>query len=167
MKHTIAVLVQNEAGVLSSISGLFSGRGYNIESLTVAPTLDSEYSRITIVTTGDNKVVEQICKQLHRLIYTLKVVDVSGEHSIDRELILIKVTARDDYRSEILRIAEIFDAKIVDVSPKTYTLQFVGDEAQVTSIIELLRPLGIKELVRSGKVAITKETQFLMSSKGA
>jgi acetolactate synthase-1/3 small subunit len=167
MKHTISVLVQNEAGVLSSISGLFSGRGYNIESLTVAPTLDSEYSRVTIVTIGDDKVIEQICKQLHRLIYTIKVVDVSGENCIDRELILIKVTARDEYRSEILRIAEIFDAKIVDVSPKTYTLQFVGDEEQVKSVVELLRPLGIKELVRSGKVAITKETQFLMSSKGA
>lgn len=161
MKHTLSVLVQNEAGVLSSLSGLFSGRGYNIESLTVAPTLDHEYSRVTVVTTGDDKVIEQICKQLHRLIYTLKVVDVLGENSIDRELMLIKVTARDEDRSEILRIAEIFDAKIVDVSPKTYTIQIVGDDSQVKSIIELLRPIGIKELVRSGKVAITKETQFL------
>ncbi|MDD3593394.1 MAG: acetolactate synthase small subunit [Candidatus Gastranaerophilales bacterium] len=165
MKHTLSVLVQNEAGVLSSLSGLFSGRGYNIESLTVAPTLDNDYSRVTIVTTGDDKVVEQICKQLHRLIYTLKVVDVSKENAIDRELVLIKVTARDEDRSEILRIAEIFDAKIVDVSPKTYTLQIIGDGEQVRSIIELLRPIGIKELVRSGLVVITKENQFLTSMK--
>ncbi len=164
MQHTLSVLVQNEAGVLSSLSGLFSGRGYNIESLTVAPTLDNEYSRVTIVTSGDEKVIEQICKQLHRLIYTLKVADVSKENAIDKELILIKVTAKDEVRSEILRIAEIFNAQIVDVSPKTYTLQFVGDEAQVRSIIELLRPLGIKELVRSGLVCITKENQFLMNS---
>jgi acetolactate synthase-1/3 small subunit len=161
MRHTLSVLVKNEAGVLSSISGLFSGRGYNIESLTVAPTLDVEFSRVTIVTSGDDKIIEQICKQLNRLINTIKVVDVTGDNSIDRELILIKVTAKDEDRSEILRIAEIFDAKIVDVSPRTYTLQVIGDESQVRSIVELLRPIGIKEMVRSGKVAITKENQFL------
>jgi len=165
MKHTLSILVQNESGVLSAISGLFSGRGYNIESLTVATTLDPEFSRITIVTSGDDKVIEQISKQLNRLINTIKVVEVSGENSIDRELILVKVTAKDEDRSEILRIAEIFDAKIVDVSPKTYTLQVVGDESQIRSIIELLRPVGIKELVSSGKVAITKENQFMFNSK--
>lgn len=154
-------MVRNESGVLSAISGLFSSRGYNIESLTVAPTLDTEFSRITIVTIGDDKVIEQICKQLNRLINTIKIVDVTGENNLDRELVLIKVSARDDGRSEVLRIAEIFDAKIVDVSPKTYTLQVVGDETQVRSIIELLRPLGIKELVRSGKVAISRENQFM------
>jgi len=165
MKHTLSVLVQNEAGVLSSLSGLFSGRGYNIESLTVAPTIDNEYSRVTIVTSGDEKVIEQICKQLHRLIYTLKVVDVLPDNSVTRELVLLKVTARDEERSEILRIAEIFEAKIVDVSPKTYTLQIVGDQSKVQAIIELLRPLGIKEIVRSGLVAITKENQFMTSMK--
>ena len=159
--HTISVLVNNEDGVLSRISGLFSGRGYNIESLTVAPGIDPEFSRITIVTKGDEHVIEQITKQLNRLIPTLKVVDLTTEESIDAELIFCKVTARDDSRSEILRIAEIFGAKIVDVSNKTYTLQAVGDERQIRSIIELLRPLGIKELVRSGKVAISRENQFL------
>ena len=114
MKHTLSVLVQNEAGVLSSLSGLFSGRGYNIESLTVAPTIDNEYSRVTIVTHGDEKVIEQICKQLHRLIYTLKVAEISPENSVSRELVLLKVTAKDEDRSEILRIAEIFESKIVD-----------------------------------------------------
>ncbi len=165
MKHTLSVLVQNEAGVLSSLSGLFSGRGYNIESLTVAPTIDNEYSRVTIVTSGDEKVIEQICKQLHRLIYTLKVAEISMENSVSRELVLLKVTAKDEDRSEILRIAEIFEAKIVDVSPKTYTLQIVGDQSKVQAVIELLRPLGIKEIVRSGLVAITKENQFMMNGK--
>ena len=162
MKHTLSVLVQNESGVLSSLSELFSGRVYNIESLTVAPTIDNEYSRVTIVTSGDEKVIEQICKQLHRLIYTLKVAEISPENSVSRELVLLKVTAKDEDRSEILRIAEIFEAKIVDVSPKTYTLQIVGDQSKVQSIIELLKPLGIKEIVRSGLVAITKENQFTM-----
>ena len=165
MRHTLSVLVQNEAGVLSSLSGLFSGRGYNIESLTVAPTIDNDYSRVTIVTFGDEKVVEQICKQLHRLIYTLKVAEISTENSVSRELVLLKVTAKDEDRSEILRIAEIFEAKIVDVSPKTYTLQIVGDQSKVQAVIELLRPLGIKEIVRSGLVAITKENQFMMNGK--
>ena len=161
MRHTISVLVKNEAGVLSRISDLFSGRGYNIESLTVAPGIDPEFSRITIVTMGDEHVIEQITKQLNRLIPTLKVVDLTTEDSLDAEVILCKVTAKDDSRSEILRIAEIFDAKVVDVSNKTYTIQAVGDERQIRSIIELLRPLGIKELVRSGKVAISRENQFL------
>lgn len=161
MRHTLSVLVQNEAGVLTKISGLFSGRGFNIESLTVAPTLDTDYSRVTIVTAGEGKVIEQICKQLHRLINIIKVVDVTGEGSIDRELLLIKVVAREEDRSEIMRIAEIFNAEIVDVSPKTYTLEFMGDEMKIRSIIELLRPMGIKELVRSGKVAISREMQFI------
>lgn len=160
MNHTISVLVRNESGVLSRISDLFSGRGYNIESLTVAPTLDAEFSRVTVVTSGDDKVVEQIIKQLNRLIPIIKVVDLAAEDSIEREIILCKVCARDEDRSEILRIAEIFHAKIIDVSPKTYTLEAIGDERQVRSLIELLRPIGIKELVRSGKVAISRENSF-------
>lgn len=160
MNHTISVLVRNESGVLSRISSLFSGRGYNIESLTVAPTLDADYSRLTIVTTGDDNVIEQINKQLNRLIPVIKVMDFMTEESIEREFILCKVTARDEDRSEILRIAEIFNAKILDVTHKSYTLQALGDERQIRSLIELLRPIGIKELVRSGKVAISREAQF-------
>lgn len=158
--RTISILVKNEAGVLSRISGLFSGRGYNIESLTVAPGIDPEFSRITIVTNGDEKVIEQITKQLNRLIPTLKVMDLTTEDALESELIFCKVTAREESRSEVLRIAEIFNAKVVDVSNKTYTIQAVGDERQIRSLIELLRPLGIKELVRSGKVAISRENQF-------
>ena len=160
MFHTISVLVRNEAGVLSRISDLFSGRGYNIESLTVAPTLDDEFSRITIVTNGDNKVIEQITKQLNRLIPVLKVVDLAPSDTIEREFIMCKVCARDEQRSEILRIAEIFNAKIIDVTHKSYTLQALGDERQIASLIELLRPIGIRELVRSGKVVISRENQF-------
>lgn len=160
MKHTLSVLVQNEAGVLSRIASLFSARGFNIESLTVAPTQDQEYSRVTIVTTGDDSVIEQICKQLNRLINTIKVMDITGENSIEREIILVKVAAKDEDRSELIRIAEIFDAKIVDVTAKTYTIEAVGDDIKIKSLIELLRPMGIRELVRSGKVAISREMQF-------
>lgn len=160
MKHTLSVLVQNEAGVLSRIVGLFSGRGYNIESLTVAPTQDAEYSRVTIVTIGDDRVIEQITKQLNRLINTIKVMDITGEGSIERELVLVKVAAKEEDRSEILRIAEIFDAKIVDATSKTYTLEAMGDDIKIKSFIELLRAVGIRELVRSGKVAISREMQF-------
>lgn len=160
MRHTLSVLVENEFGVLSRISGLFSGRGFNIESLTVAPTQDVAYSRITLVTTGDDKVIEQIVKQLNKLINVIKVTDITGENCLDRELVLIKVSAKEENRSEILRIAEIFDAKIVDASQKSYTVEVSGDEMKIRSIMELLRPIGIKELVRSGKVAITRELQF-------
>ncbi len=161
MKHTISVLVRNEAGVLSRVADLFSGRGYNIESLTVAPTLDNDYSRLTIITFGDDDVIEQITKQLNRIIPVLKVTDLNTVEYIEREIILCKVTARDDVRSEILRIAEIFDAKIIDVTNKTYTIQAFGDTRQINSLIELLKPMGIKELVRSGKVAISRENQFV------
>jgi acetolactate synthase-1/3 small subunit len=167
MKHTLSVLVQNEAGVLSRISGLFSGRGFNIESLTVAPTQDAEYSRVTIVTTGDDGVIEQITKQLNRLINTLKVIDITGEGSIERELVLVKVAAKEEDRSEILRIAEIFDAKIVDATSKTYTLEAMGDDIKIKSFIELLRAVGIRELVRSGKVAISREMQLSNTSSNS
>ena len=167
MKHTISVLVKNEAGILSSVCDLFSTRGYNIENLTVAATVDTAFSRITIVTAGDDVVIEQICKQLNRLINTIKVVELpkSADKCIDRELVLCKVTAKDEARSEILRISEIFGAKIIDVSPDTYTLEYSGDSRQVLAIIALLRPLGIKELVRSGLVAITRENQFINVNK--
>ena len=161
MKHTISVLVRNEAGVLSRVADLFSGRGYNIESLTVAPTLDVDSSRLTIITYGDDKVIEQITKQLNRIIPVLKVVDLNSIDYIEREFILCKVSAKDDVRSEILRIAEIFDAKIIEVTNKTYTIQAFGDSRQINSLIELLKPMGIKELVKSGKVAISRENQFI------
>lgn len=159
MRRTLSVLVENEFGVLSRISGLFSGRGYNIETLTVAPTQDDEYSRFTIVTTGDDKVIEQICKQLNKLVNVIKVTDITGEACINREIILVKVLAKEENRAEILRIVEIFDGKVIDATPKYYTIEVSGDEWRIKSFIELLRPIGIKEMVRSGKVAITRELQ--------
>lgn len=159
--HVISVLVKDEAGIVSRVSGLFSGRGYSIESITAAQTSEKGYARITIETSGgDADVIEQITKQLNRLIPVLKVIDLGDVESIERELILCKVIAKDEDRSEILRIAEIFNAKIIDVTPRTYTIQAIGDERQIRSLIELLKPIGIRELVRSGKVGITRSNQF-------
>jgi len=148
------VLVENEFGVLSRISGLFSGRGFNIESLCVAPTMEANISRMTIVTSGDDRILEQINKQLNKLISTIKVVDFTGEDFVERELALIKVTAEAESRAEALRIVDIFRAKVVDVTPKSYTIEITGAPAKINALLELLRPMGIKEIVRSGPVVI-------------
>jgi acetolactate synthase-1/3 small subunit len=154
MRHTISVLVENEFGVLSRIVGLFSGRGFNIESLSVAPTLDPTISRMTIVTSGDDRIIEQVNKQLHKLIDTIKVIDFTSEDFVERELALIKVTAEESTRAEVLRICDIFRGKIVDVNAKCYTVEVTGSPVKVNAIIDLLRPMGIKELVRSGPVVL-------------
>lgn len=161
MRHTISVLVENEFGVLSRVSGLFSGRGFNIESLCVAETLDPQTSRMTIVTSGNEQILEQIKKQLHKLINVIKVIDHQETDSLERELALIKVTAEAESRAEILRIVDIFRAKVVDVTQKSYTVEITGDESKVAAIIEMLRPLGIKELVRTGKVAMGRGSKKL------
>ncbi len=154
MKHTISVLVENEFGVLARVSGLFSGRGFNIESLSVAPTLDPDTSRMTIVTRGDDRILEQITKQLNKLISIIKVVDFTEEDYVERELALIKVTAESESRAEVLRIVDIFRAKVVDVTPRSYTLEMTGAPGKIDAVLELLRPMGIKEIVRSGPVVI-------------
>lgn len=156
MRHTISVLVSNEFGVLSRISGLFSGRGFNIESLSVAETMDPKVSRMTIVTSGDDKVLEQINKQLNKLINVIKVYDFTGEEHIERELALIKVSCSPENRSEILSIVDIFRAKVVDVSPRSYTVEITGDEEKIRAITELLRPFGLKEIVRTGRIAMAR-----------
>ena len=153
-QHTISVVVENEFGVLARVSGLFSGRGFNIESLSVAPTSDESLSRITIVTSGDEAVLEQITKQLNKLVDVIKVLDFSEDNAIERELALIKVSAEDESRAEVLRIVDIFRAKIIDVTPKSYTIEATGAPAKINAILDLLRPLGLKELVRTGAVAI-------------
>ena len=158
--HTRSVLVTNEVGVLSRIVDLFSGRGYNIESLTVAPTLDSIYSRVTIVTKADDDVIEQICKQLNMLIPVIKVANLTVGEAIEYEIGLIKVSVNDENRSDFLNIVAQAQAKIMDVTDKVYTVKIDGDEKQVQTFAELIRPYGIKEFVRSGKVAITKNSQF-------
>jgi len=154
MQHTISVLVENEFGVLSRVASLFSGRGFNIDSLTVAPTNEDGLSRMTIVTRGDEQILEQITKQLNKLVDVLKVIDFSDGSAIEREMVLVKVTAEDENRAEVLRIVDIFRAKIIDVTPKSYTIEATGSPAKMDALLELLRPLGLKELVRTGAVAI-------------
>lgn len=162
MKHTISVLVENKFGVLSRVAGLFSGRGFNIESLSVAPTLDSSTSRMTIVTRGDDAIIEQITKQLNKLIDVIKVNEFTGEEEyVVREVALVKVNAEQDNRAEILRMTEVFRGKVVDVSPKTYTVEVTGTENKVNAFIEMVRPLGVIEIARSGKVAMARGRKSL------
>ncbi len=152
--HTISVLVENEFGVLGRVASLFSARGFNLDSLNVAPTNEEGLSRITIVTRGDDAVLEQIVKQLNKLVDVLKVIDFSESSGIQRELALVKVTARDENRAEVLRIATIFLAKIIDVTPHSYTIEVTGAPTKINAILDMLRPLGIREVVRSGVTAI-------------
>jgi len=161
MQHTISVLMNNRFGVLSRISGLFSSRGFNIESLNVAETSDPEVSRMTIVTRGDNAKIEQITKQLNKLVDVIKVVDLTEEKFVDRELLLVKMNAEVRVREEILRIVDLFRAKVVDVSPSTYTIEITGDEGKITGFLDLLAPLGIKEVVRSGRIAVSRGNKSL------
>ena len=156
MRHVITVLVDNEPGVLSRISGLFSGRGFNIESLNVAETLDASISRMTLVTHGNEQIIEQIIKQLNKLVNVIKVFDLTGSDYVEREMALITVTAEAASRAEVLRIVEIFRGRVVDVSPKSFTLEITGDEKKIQAVIELLVPFGIGEIVRTGKVAIAR-----------
>ncbi len=157
MRHTISVTVENEFGVLARVVGLFSGRGFNIDSLSVAETLDPTISRMTIVTRGDDQILEQIIKQLNKLVNVIKVVDLKGEGEfLERELVIVKMNATEQTKPELLRLTEIFRGKIVDVSTKTYTIEMTGDEGKLKAAVELLKPLGIREIVRTGKVAIQR-----------
>ncbi len=158
-KHLFSILVDNQPGVLSRIAGLFSGRGYNIESLCVAETDDPLVSRITMVTTGDSQIIEQIKKQLFKLINVIKVHDLSDTDCVRRELILIKVSAKPGNRAEILRIADIFRAKIVDVSTEHYTIEVTGNEEKLKAIQVLLKPIGIMEIARTGNIALLRESK--------
>lgn len=158
MKHIISILVENKFGVLTRVSGLFSGRGFNIETISSGPTLDPSVSQMTIVTTaGDEHILEQIIKQLNKLIDVIKVTDLVEKEFVEREMCLIKVNAPAEHRAEALRIGEIFRARVIDSSQKSYTFMVTGDEKKIDAIIELFRPIGIKEVVRTGKVAIARE----------
>jgi acetolactate synthase-1/3 small subunit len=156
-KHTISVLVENRFGAFNRIAGLFAQKGYNIESLSVGPTEDQTVSRMTIVTEGDDPIIEQIIKQLNKVIDTIKVVDLTYESFVERELVLLKIHTTADTRSEIMQIAEIFRAKVVDISPKTLTLEATGGRQKVDAIIKMLKPFNIKELARTGRVALKRE----------
>lgn len=157
MRHTVSVLVRNEFGVLSRVVGMFSGRGYNIESLNVAPTLDPSVSNMTIVTEGADETIEQITKQLHKLIDVISVKDfVSQKEFVGRELAMLKVAPTPESRAEVLRIVEIFRGKIVDVSPKAFVIEVTGGQDKVDAMSRLLEPLGLQQVVRTGPLAVTR-----------
>ena len=157
MRHTLSVLVENKFGVLTRISGLFSGRGFNIETLNVAPTQDATTSRMTIVVKGDDAVLEQITKQLNKLVEVIKVQDFRDGEYVDRELVLLKIGATAKTRPEVMQICDIFRAKIVDVAHATLTIEITGNESKVGKFLELMAPFGICDLTRTGKVAMPRK----------
>lgn len=159
MRHTLSIFVDNESGVLSRIAGLFSARGFNIESLNVAPTEDSETSRITLVTSGDDFIIQQIIKRFNNMVNVIRVMDISDTNHVEREMALIKIKTTEKNRAEILRVVDIFRAKVVDTSLKSYMIEITGDIKKVGGFIELLKPFGIKEIARTGTVAMTRENK--------
>ena len=160
-KHTVALLVENHQGVLARIASLIAAKGYNIDSLSVAETLDPSVSRMTLSLHGDEWVIEQAVKQFHRLIDVIKVIDLTDEDHIGREMVFVRVNAEAASRAEILRINEIFRGRIVDVTPTSYTLEVTGEEKKVAAMLELLQPFGIQEIVRSGTLAIARGSKSL------
>ena len=157
MRHTISVLVENKFGVLTRVAGLFSGRGFNIDSLNVAPTHDPSVSRMTIVTRGDDATLEQIVKQLNKLVESLEVQDFRDGEYIDRELVLVRVGVDGQTRAEVMQVTDIFRAKIVDVQPASVTIEITGSEGKVCKFLDLIKTFGIQELTRTGKVALPRK----------
>jgi acetolactate synthase-1/3 small subunit len=159
--HTISVLVENEFGVLARVAGLFSSRGFNIESLTVnEDPLDPSVSRIVLVSSGDDQILEQIDKQLNKLVSVIKVTDFKDVHTVDRELIMVKVSVEERTRSELDSIVQAFRAHVVDIGARSQTIEVTGDSAKIKAFIGLVRPLGIKEIVRTGKIAMARSAQL-------
>ncbi|MBW1924770.1 MAG: acetolactate synthase small subunit [Deltaproteobacteria bacterium] len=156
-KQVLSILVENQPGALARIAGLFSGRGYNIESLAVAPTMDAAVSRMTIMTRGDHAVLEQIKKQLNKLINVLKVVEVRKRRSVQRELAMVKVTASAEDRTELMRIVEIFRGRVVDVSHESYTVEITGKTAKIEAFLELVKPMKVGDVARTGPIALNRE----------
>lgn len=167
VKQTISVLVEDEAGVLTRIAGLFARRGFNIESLAVGPAEQGGVSRITMVVPGDEKVVEQLIKQLYKLVSVLKVQDISKQPCVERELMLIKVSASASTRAEVIQVAQVFRARVVDLSEEALTIEVVGDPGKIVAIIQMLNKFGIREIARTGKIALVREskvnTEYLKS----
>jgi acetolactate synthase I/III small subunit len=159
MKHTLSVLVEDESGVLSRMSGLFARRGFNIESLAVGPAEQIGRSRVTMVVDGDEHSIEQLTKQLYKLVNILTVLDITDIPSVERELMLLKVSANSTSRSEILELAGIFRARVVDVAEDALTLEVVGDPGKIVAVIQVLEKFGIREIARTGKVALTRESK--------
>lgn len=159
MRHTISILVENRFGALTRIAGMFSGRGFNIDTLNVAPTLDATASRMTIVVRGDNKVLEQVTKQLEKLVDVIDVQDFSEDLFVDRELVLLRISVTSRTRPEVMQICDIFRAKIIDVQPNTLAIEVTGTETKITKFLCLMERFGIKELTRTGKVALPRSTE--------
>ncbi len=157
-RHTITMVVENRFGVLSRISGLFSGRGFNIDSIAVGEAAEPGTARMTVVTQGDRTIIEQIIKQLNRLVDVIRVVDLTDENFINRELALIKVNASQVTRQEIVQIADIFKAKVVDINQKTLMLEATGNEDKIDAIISMVRPFGLREVARTGRIALARES---------
>jgi acetolactate synthase I/III small subunit len=157
MRHTISVLVENKFGVLVRVAGLFSGRGYNIDTLNVGPTHEPSVSRMTIVSRGDDATLEQIVRQLNKLVDVIEVLDFREAECVDRELVLVKVSVDSKSRAEVMQITDIFRAKIVDVQPKSLTIEITGNESKIEKFIDLMRTFGIMELSRTGKVALPRK----------
>jgi acetolactate synthase-1/3 small subunit len=156
MRHTISVLVENKFGVLTRIAGMFSGRGFNIDTLNVGPTLDPATSRMTIVVRGDDAVLEQVTKQLRKLIDVIEVQDFREEESVDRELVLLRVNVVPETRGEVMQICDIFRAKIIDVQQRNVSIEITGNESKISKFIFLMSPFGISDLTRTGKIALAR-----------
>jgi len=157
MRHTISVLVENKFGVLTRVAGLFSGRGYNIDTLNVGPTHDPKLSRMTVVTRGDDATVEQIVKQLNKLVDVIEVQDFRDGEYVDRELVLVKVKTGSEDRAEVAQMTELFRAKVVDVQPKSLTIEITGSESKIEKFLMLMKDFGILEITRTGKVALPRK----------
>jgi acetolactate synthase-1/3 small subunit len=156
MRHTLSVLVENKFGVLTRVAGMFSGRGFNIDSLNVGPTLDATASRMTIVVRGDDKVLEQVTKQLDKLVEVIDVQDFRDEQYVDRELVLLRVKADSKTRAEVMQICDIFRAKIIDVQPERLSIEVTGTEGKINKFLLLMERFGISDLTRTGKVALSR-----------
>jgi len=157
MRHTISVLVENKFGVLTRIAGMFSGRGYNIDSLNVGPTLDPSMSRMTIVVRGDDRVLDQVVKQLNKLVDVIKIQDFRDDECVDRELVLLRVNVDSKTRADVMQICDIFRAKIVDVQHKRMSIEITGNESKIDKFLMLMEPFGVSDLTRTGKVALARK----------
>ncbi|MDZ7723586.1 MAG: acetolactate synthase small subunit [candidate division KSB1 bacterium] len=157
MRHIINLEVENNAGVLARIAGLFSARGFNIDSLSVANTDSDDISRMTLVVQGDDAIIEQVNKQLNKLIDVIRVTDITKNNYVDRELLLVRVNCPPNQRADVSQVAEIFGAKVVDIGPKTLTLEVIGSEQKIDAFVETVRPYGLKEVARSGPVTMLRE----------
>jgi acetolactate synthase-1/3 small subunit len=158
MRHTLSVLVENKFGVLTRIAGMFSGRGFNIDTLNVGPTLDPSTSRMTIVVRGDDTVLEAVTKQLNKLIDVIEIQDFRDDECVDRELVLMRVTVNPETRGEVLQICDIFRAKIIDVQHRNVSIEITGNESKINKFLMLMDPFGISDLTRTGKVALARKS---------